>query len=179
MTTPFETAVRSLKDLGFFQFLLPFLLSAAIFYGLLRKTQLFGPAEKNVAVNATIAIVASFFVWSMPILLGINIETQLAAFFVQGMGVTLVLMLSLLIGGMFLPPDLPKVINEKFKSGAFVGIVILGGIILGIILLVSSGLFNVFAPSGFSFRWGDDTTTTIGVVILLIAAVVAIIWAMK
>ena len=84
----------------------------------------------------------SFFVWSMPILLGINIETQMAAFFVQGMVVTLVGMIALLVGGMFLPPDLPKVISEKLKSGAVVSIVIIGGILIGFILLVSSGLYS-------------------------------------
>lgn len=179
MTTPFDTAIMSLKEMGFFQFLLPFILSAAIFYGLLRKSQLFGPPEKNVAINAAVCLVASFFVWSMPIILGINIETQLAAFFVQGMVVTVVLMLALLIGGMFLPPDLPKIISEKFKSGATIGIVVVGGIILGVILLASSGLYKVFAPSGFTFNFSDSTMSTIGVIVLLIGAVAIIVWAAK
>jgi hypothetical protein len=178
-TTPFDTAIKSLGDMGFFKFLLPFMLSAAIFYGLLRKTQLFGPPEKNTAVNATVALCASFFVWSMPVILGIDVEKQLAAFFVQGMTVTLVSMIGLLVGGMFLPPDLPKVISEKLKSGVGLSIIIVGGLILGVILLISSGLFKVFAPSGFTFKLPSETISTIGVVLLLLGAVIAIIWGAK
>ena len=179
MTTPFDTAIKTLQELGFFQFVLPFILSAAIFYGLLRKTQLFGPSEKNTAVNATIALVASFFVWSMPIIMGINIETQLAAFFVQGMSVTLVAMIGLLVAGMFLPPDLPKTISEKLKSGWGIGAIVVGGILLAIILLISSGLYKVFAPSGFTFKLPSETITTIGVVVLLVGAVAIIVWGTK
>jgi len=178
-TTPFDTAILALKNMGFFKFLLPFMLSAAIFYGLLRKTQLFGPPEKNTAVNATVALCASFFVWSMPIILGIDIETQLSAFFVQGMTVTLVSMIGLIVSGMFLPPDLPKVISEKLKSGTAISIIIIGGLILGVILLISSGLFKVFAPSGFTFKLQDETISTIGVVILLLGTIGIIVWSTK
>ena len=179
MKTPFDTAILTLQKLGFFKFLLPFMLSAAIFYGLLRKTQLFGPPEKNTAVNATIALTASFFVWSMPIILGLDIETQLSAFFVQGMTVTLVSMIGLLIGGMFLPPDLPKVISEKMKSGVGISIIIIGGMILAVILLISSGLFKVFSPTGFGFKLPSETLSTIGVLVLLLGAVAIIFWAAK
>jgi hypothetical protein len=175
-TTPFDSAIRSLQELGFFKFLLPFILSAAIFYGLLRKTQLFGPPEKNTAVNATIALTASFFVWSMPVILGVDIETQLAAFFVQGMGVTLVAMVGLLLAGMFLPPDLPKTLSEKFKSGAWMGIIIIGALLIVFILLVSSGLYKIFAPQGFTFRMSGESLNTIGVVLLLVGAVAIIAW---
>jgi hypothetical protein len=177
--TPFDSAVKTLQSMGFFEFLLPFILSAAIFYGLLRKTQLFGPPEKNTAVNATVALAASFFVWSMPIILGIDIQNQLAAFFVQGMGVTLVAMMALLLGGMFLPPDLPKTISEKFKSGAWVSIIIIGALLLSFILLVSSGLYKIFAPQGFTFKLSGDTVTTIGVMVLLVGAVAVIAWGSK
>src|SRR4030042_4615929 len=178
-TTPFDTAIRTLQEMGFFKFLLPFLLSAAIFYGLLRKTQLFGPPEKNTAVNATVALTASFFVWSMPVILGVDIETQLAAFFVQGMGVTLVAMMALLLGGMFLPPDLPKTISEKFKSGAWVSIIVIGALLLAFILLVSSGLYKIFAPQGFTFKLPGDSLSTIGVMLLLVGAVAIIAWGSK
>lgn len=174
MTTPFDTAILTLKDIGFFHFVLPFILSAAIFYGLLRKTQLFGPSEKNIAINATISLVASFFVWSMPVLLGINITEEIGTFFVQGMSVTLVAMIGLLVGGMFLPPDLPKIIGEKFKSGWGVGAIVIGGIVLGIILLISSGLYNVFSPN-INLKLSDDAIATIVVVALLVGVVAIIV----
>jgi hypothetical protein len=88
-------------------------------------------------------------------------------------------MIGLLVGGMFLPPDLPKVISEKLKSGVGLSIIIVGGLILGVILLISSGLFKVFAPSGFTFKLPSETISTIGVVLLLLGAVIAIIWGAK
>jgi len=176
--TVFDTVILNLKELGFFKFILPFMLSAAIFYGLLRKTQLFGPPEKNITINATVALAVSFFVWAWPILLGIDITTQLSAFFMQGFSVTLVGIIVLLLAGMVLPPDLPKTISEKIKTGWVVGVVIVGGIILAAFLLISSGLYKVFAPS-FAFRLPSETLTTIGVIVLLLGAVAIIVWATK
>ncbi|MDI6807290.1 MAG: hypothetical protein QMD14_05845, partial [Candidatus Aenigmarchaeota archaeon] len=62
MVSPFEAVVQRLWDLGFFTYILPYILTVAIFYGLLRKSQIFGAPEKNVAVNASVALVASLFV---------------------------------------------------------------------------------------------------------------------
>lgn len=179
MTTPFDIAILNLQRIGFFKFVLPFILSAAIFYGLLRKSQLFGPAEKNAAVNAVVALSASFFVWAWPILMGIDITNQLSAFFMQGMGTALVVMVGLLLAGMFLPPDLPKTISERLKSGWSIGVMVVGGIILVAILLISSGLYQVFAPKGFIFRLGGETLATIGTIVLLLGAVAIIVWAAK
>lgn len=179
MTTPFDIAIRTLEGLGFFKFLLPFILSAAIFYGLLRKSQLFGPPERNVAVNATVALAASFFIWSWPVLMGIDITAQMSAFFMQGFSVTIVAMVGLLLAGMFLPPDLPTIISEKLKAGWVVGVVVVGGMILMVLLLISSGLYQVFAPKGFVFRLAGETLATIGAVVLLLAAIAIIVWSAK
>lgn len=176
MTTPFETAILKLQELGFFQFLLPLILSAAIFYGLLRKTQLFGPPEKNVAVNAVVAIVASFFIWAWPILNGVNIEAQFSAFFMQSMCILVITMVALIVAGMFLPPDLPKTISEKIKGSYLVGGLIVAGIIIAIILLITSGLSKVFFPQGIGFQFSGDTFTTIGMVVLVLAVVGIIVY---
>ena len=92
-------------------FLLPFTLTSAIFYGALRKSQIFGEPEKNVAVNGVVSLVASMMVWAAPIILGIDIQTSLATFFVQGLFATLVIMVGLVIVGMFAPPDLSKTLS--------------------------------------------------------------------
>lgn len=176
MVSPFETTILKLQELGFFKFLLPFIFSAAVFYGLLRKTQIFGPPEKNIAVNAIVALTASFFVWAWPIIGGIDIEVQLAAFFMQGASILLVSTIVLLVAGMFLPPDLPKTIGEKIKGGHLVGGLIIGGIIIGIILLISSGLSQVFFPKGFELAMHSETFINIGVIILLLGAIALIVF---
>jgi hypothetical protein len=148
MASPFESVILRLNDLGFYQFFLPFMLTSAVFYGALRKSQIFGDPEKNVAVNAVISIVASLMVWSAPIILGLtDFQTQLATFFVQGLSATLVIMVSLIVVGMFAPPDLSKYLAEKLGRG-YLGIALVIGLIIGLGILISSGLINIFIPGG-------------------------------
>ena len=173
MTNPFELVILKLTDLGFFTFLLPFILVAAILYGLLRKSQIFGPPEKNVAINATVAIVASFMVWAAPVIAGIDIEKELAKFFVQSMIASLVIMVAVLAAGMFFGPDLPKTIQEKLGT-RYLGALLVGGILIGITLLVTSGLTSIFFPEGFGEIPEDViiSIATISILIIIIALIV-------
>lgn len=176
MATMFETAILTMRDLGFFKFLFPFILTAAVMYGMLRKTQIFGDPSKNIAVNAVIALIASMFVWAMPVILGIDIETQLAAFFLQGIAVTLVVMIGLVIIGMFFPPDIAKSLGEKIKGGWFWGVIVTAGILIGIILLISSGLYKVLFPGGgIGISISNDTLITFGVIALLLGTLVLMV----
>ena len=180
MASPFETAILKMKELGLFQFLFPFMLSAAIFYGLLRKSQLFGDPNKNVAINAVVSLVAAFMVWSYPILAGVDVETQLTNFFTQGMSATLVILLGLLISSMFFEPDLAKQLSAKFDvKSKFWPIIIIVGILIGGGILVSSGLVNIFFPqtSGGISGLSDDTILTIGVVLLLAITIMVVVFA--
>jgi len=178
MANPFETAILKMKELGLFQFLFPFMLSAAIFYGLLRKSQLFGDPTKNVAINAVVALVAAFMVWSYPILAGVNVETQLANFFTQGMSATLVILLGLLISSMFFEPDLAKQLSARFGAKTtFWSVVLIAGILIGGGILVSSGLVNVFFPQSVISGLSEDTILTVGVVLLLAITVAVIVFA--
>lgn len=174
MVSPFEIAVLRLRDLGFFQFFLPFLLTMAIFYGALRKSQVFGDPDRNVAVNGIISFAAAFWVWSIPILLGIDIQTQLANFFLQSMLSFITIIVGLLIAGTFFPPDLPKHLSDKLGSRE-AGIVLIAALLLGAGLVVSSGLWNVFFPPGFGQVISDDVILTVVVIIALLVAVVAIV----
>lgn len=179
MVTPFETVILKMRDLGFFKFFFPFILTAAIFYGLLRKSQLFGDPDRNIVVNAIVALVASFFVWAMPIILGVDIETQLARFFAQGIGVTLTVMVALMIAGMFFPPDLAKSLGEKIKAGYFWGGTIIGGILIMVIVFISSGLYQVLFPRGIGISISNDIFITLGVIILLVVTLAIIVRAGK
>jgi ABC-type nickel/cobalt efflux system permease component RcnA len=117
----FETVILKMRDLGMFQFLLPFMLTATIFYGLLRKSKIFGEEFRAITVNAVVALVAAFMVWAAPIILGVNIETGLAAFFLQGMSATLILLVGLMMTSMFFPPDLAaeaRRVQETWRGSA-------------------------------------------------------------
>ncbi len=173
MASPFEIVIGRLRDIGAFQFLFPFILTAAIFYGLLRRSQIFGPPERNVAVNAVVALVAAFMVWAYPVLLGVNIEKQLAQFFFSGVVVLLTVMVGLLVSGMFLKKSLGEVIEEKFKGNMFVSLLILGGL-LTIGIVISSGLLDVFFPQTVMGVIPQDVILTIIVVVLLAVTVLGI-----
>lgn len=175
MPTVFEIAILKLQGLGFFQFLLPFILTAAIIYGGLRRAQLFGESEKNVAVNAVVAFVISLFVWAAPIILGIDIETKLSAFFIQGFSVSLIVLIALVLAGMFFPPDLAKNLSEKMKSSVFWGGIIIVALIVGGVIMVSSGLATIIFPRGIDISFSSTFFSTILVLAVFVAIIAVII----
>lgn len=178
MVSPFETVILKMREVGMFQFLLPYMLSSAIFYGLLRKSQIFGDPKETVSINAVVALVASFMVWSAPILLGIDIETRLASFFVHGISATLVVILGLMIVGMFSPPDLPKHLAKVFEQKPNFWIVVLvAGLLVGGVVAVSSGLVTVYFSQGRGEGFGfpilsEDAILTLGAILLLVLPIV-------
>lgn len=172
MADIFTPIIQKLHELGFFKFLLPYMLTSSIFYGLLRKSEVFGRPEKNQAVNGTVALVTSLMVWAAPIIAGIDIETQLAAFFTQGLIMTLVSMVSLMIAGMFLPPNLPEVLKDAM--GNWVAALIIIGIAAGIFVFLMSGLFYaLFGKVLISIP--SDALWSIGAIILLILPIILIV----
>ena len=174
MPTFFETAILKLQGMGFFTFLLPFILTAAIIYGGLRRSQLFGEPERNVAVNAIIAFVISLFVWAAPIILGIDIETKLSAFFIQGFSVSLIVLITLILAGMFFPPDLAKSLGDRIKGPAFWGGIIIVALIVGGVIMVSSGLATILFPKGIGVGLSSDLVTS-AIVIIALVAIIAVI----
>jgi len=178
----FETVILKMRDLGMFQFLLPFMLTATIFYGLLRKSKIFGEEFRAITVNAVVALVAAFMVWAAPIILGVNIETGLAAFFLQGMSATLILLVGLMMTSMFFPPDLAAELQklEGFKKHGVA--VLVAAIITVIAIVISSGMINIFLPAGIRFGTGgdislsDETMSSILMVLLLLGTVAVLVW---
>ncbi len=176
MPSQFEMVILRLKDLGAFEFLFPFMLTAAVFYGLLRRSKLFGDPEANVAVNAVVAIVAAFMVWAYPVLSGVSIQQQFSTFMFLSTVALLVIVVGLLISSMFLPEDLPARIGEKI-GGKGVGIVLIAAILIGGAVLVGSGLVNVFLPQTSTQTPGlsQDTILTLAVILILVGSVAAIV----
>jgi len=174
MVSPFEIVILNLQKIGAFRFLFPFLLTSAIFYGLLRKSRLFGKPEENVAVNAVVAIVAAFMVWSYPILVGVNVETILSTFFFQGTLAMVIVIIGLLIVGMFVEPG--KTLGEKIGSKTWIGILVFG-LLVAFGLFFTSGVSNFFFPSGVGgIGISEDMITSIVVLIILGAIIVGVVW---
>ncbi len=177
MASPFQTVILRMKDLGMFQFLFPFMLTSAVFFGLLRRSKLFGDPDRNVAVNAVVALVAAFMVWASPVILGIDMETQMAAFFTQSMSATLIIIVGLLISSMFFKEGLAEQLSTKLNTSKSMGIVLAFGILIGGGILLSSGLINVFIPGGVSgqIQIPEDTLLIIGMMLLLVITVAVIV----
>lgn len=186
MANPFETVILKLRDMGFFSFLLPYMLMAAIFYGALRKSQIFGDPDRNVFVNGIIALVAAFMVIAYPIIVGVDIETGLATFFFHTLVTTIVVVVILIVAGMFMPPNLSEQLATHLK-GKSAAIALIMGLIVGGALIVSSGLINVLFPDfslgGFgglgsiSFELSDDLVAAAFAAVLMIGSIFAIIYA--
>lgn len=175
MVSFFENAILKLQELGFFKFFLPFLLTAAIIYGGLRRAQIFGDPDKNIAVNAVVAFVISLFVWAAPIILGVDIETKLSSFFIQGFSVSLIVLFGLVIAGMFFPPDLAKSLSDKVKAPIFWGGIVIVSLIVFIVILISSGLASILFPRGIGVSISSATWGTIGVMVALVASLFIIV----
>lgn len=174
MANPFDFVIVRLNQLGFFQLLL-FVLTSAVFYGLLRKAKLFGEPGQNIVVNGVVSLVAAFMVWSAPTILGIDIQTATTTFFVQGISATLVVMVSLMITGMFAPEGLGKVLQENLK-GKFLTAVLVVGLIVGLGIFFASGVSNMFFPSGsLTSGLNTDTITVIIIGVLMVVSVLVIV----
>ncbi|MEM5811502.1 MAG: hypothetical protein QW641_00990 [Candidatus Aenigmatarchaeota archaeon] len=173
--TPIEIAIRNLEAIGFFQFILPYMITSAIFYGLLRKSQLFGDPDRNVVVNAIIALSAALLVWASPILLGItNFEKMLSLFIMQGLSIMFVFIIGILIMSMFIGPNLPEKFAELIgnRKTAFYFSLAIIGILIGVGLLFTSGLTSILFPRGVIFgEIPEEVITTIIVFIFIIAVV--------
>jgi len=93
----FENLIEIAQNYGIFNFLLPFLLTFSIFYGILRKSKIFGSDEKAERINTIIAFVAAFY-----ILIFTPAGTTLTSFFANFFGWSVIVLLTLFIFGTIL-----------------------------------------------------------------------------
>jgi len=172
MPTLLETIIIKLNQLGFFAFL-PFILTAAVIYGILRRSKIFGEPEKNIAVNATVALVSAFMVWAYPILTGTSIEnyqrlyseffyrgTLASLFLVFGIGITTIVSESLGI----------KIETSKQSK-------ILITLLLGIFLflgLLFSGIFLKEIPS-LQVKIDEEILSSAIFLLLFISIIIGVI----
>ena len=151
MASPFQTLVSNLDQLGFFGFLLPWVLTFAIFYGLLLKSKALGEDHKIIGV---VSVVAAFFVVGFG---GVALGTFLKNLF----GTTAMVLAGILITLMFVGMsgyDVSKLADSKYFLAAGIGI----------------GLIVFFSILGGVRFIGSDVLSIIFVVIIMIISVMFI-----
>ena len=136
MAGPFEIVVQKLIDLGFYNFLFPFIITAAIFYALLRRAKIFG---ESLTVNAVISISIAFLIFGYPVIAGVSLTTPLSTFFTQATVWLLIVFVGAIIASLFYPNFSEMLIKQFTHRTTFYAM-----IVLGIALFVTSGLLTVF-----------------------------------
>ena len=114
--------LSNLEQLGFFDYVLPFLVIFAIIFGILARVKIF---EDNKAVNGIIAVSVSLMALQFGLVS--NFFAELFPRF--GIGLSIILVILVLVG-LFMDP------NEKWISYTMLGI---GAIIVVAILIQSAG----------------------------------------
>lgn len=164
------------KELGIFQFYLPFIILFAILYGLLNKSKIFG--EKAKAINVIISLAFSFFVMEYAL------AAPLEEFFAQFAGTTMAVLVGIL-GFLMVTYLLLAVVGGKFpEPGKYVKYVVLIGIILAVGAYISSGGAVIFP--GISLRPVTElpaasgiSSSDIAVVLIIVLTFAVIIWLIR
>ena len=166
----FSDLLSIARNIGFFEFYLPFVLTFAIFYGLLEKAKLFGEKSRN--INLVIAAVAALYVIGFtPV--GITLAQFLASFFTD---ISLILVSLLALGMIFfvLVPISGHEIENIFNIKFLVPIAAL----LAIAAYMSSGGLALFP--GISLPGGGlggfNLSSQDVVILIIVALTVLVIW---
>jgi len=139
MSNPFKLAGEWLSELGFFDFVIPMLITAAVVYALLRKAKVFG--EGAVAIHAVIALSCSFLIWGFAASLPTTrLGLPLSKFITQTFLIVLIFLFGL-VGASIAYPDFGKALEHSFgKSSTMIWVFIAGAII---IFFFTSGLGDI------------------------------------
>jgi hypothetical protein len=160
----FEQAINALAELGFYKFILPFILIAAIFFALLRKTQVLGESP---VINGVVSISIAFFIFGVPILSGADFVKPLTSFFGQVSVIILIIAFGLLISGLFVP-NLMGRMGEWVTGGGWMWWMI----IIVLIIALTSGLF-FFIVSPISQAVGGAGKVVLVVFLLILFMIMA------
>ncbi len=167
MANPFEIVIQKLISLGFYDFLFPFIITAAIFYALLRKTKVLGESP---AVNAALALSVAFLIFGYPVIVGFALGSSLSVFFTQGTVFILILLMGFLVASFFYP-DLGKFLSEAFTRRT----TLMAMVALAIALFVTSGLVNVFTFGAGQPQPGSPPSAPVDVITISSAIIIFVV----
>ncbi len=170
MSSPFVPLIGNLNNLGFYQFLFPFLLVLAIAYGVL-EFALGGEKGKRILPKSAVAIVSmviAFFVVNFSGGVGSGMALFFTQLFGQGMSIAVGILVIIILLGLFgiKPTDLKDKEKKPAMFVAIVGIIIL----IGFIMFIGSA--NTLGLSGLRL---DNNAWT---VIIFIIIFIGVMWAL-
>lgn len=167
MVNPFYIVSQKLVELGIFSFFIPWIITSAVFWGLLKRSKIF----ESELVNAILSISISFLIWGYLVLpVATQIWSYLATFIMQGLIVIIVFLVALLGASLFYP-DFGKFLTESFKSRTMIWIflaIFFGG------LFFTSGLYKVLIPRGEGGISYDVSSMITMLVILIIGILIVV-----
>lgn len=142
----FEDLITTGKDLGLFDFYLPFVLSWAIIYGILRKAKIFGDEKPGRTTDLIVSVVLSLFIISYtPV--GVTLATFFGTMFTGTIMIVVTLlgtMMVLYVLGSLIGVDIGKAPSAKKWSA----LLILVAIIIAAGAFVTSGGMSFFEAAG-------------------------------
>lgn len=153
-------------ELGFYDFLFPFIITAALLFALLRKSKVLG---ESVQLNGVVALSIAFLVFGFPVLAGISLATPLATFFTQATVWVLIGVVGLLLASFFYP-DLMGFLSKMMTSRSLLSAMLA----LAIALMVTSGLVTVFT-GGLQEKPGGPPSPPVDVLIVSSAVIIFVV----
>lgn len=153
-----DTVLLALRQLGFYDFLLPWLFTFAVVYGLLVKLAVFGDATKKISV--ILALVVAFFVTGFG-------GQALSRFFIQIFGGASIILAGLLVIVLFLGM-VGKKPEDLVKGGTLIVLVIVGIVLW----LLSTG---TAVGAGVGWLLSADIVAFVLVIVVIVLAVWAVV----
>ncbi len=96
----YTTLIGNLAELGFYDFILPWLFAFAVVYGLLVKTKVLAEDEKQVGINGLVAIIVAFFLTAYTPY-GTSLGAWFTGLFGPGVLFIAILLMIVLFAGLF------------------------------------------------------------------------------
>ncbi len=164
--------ITGAKEYGIFDFFLPFILTFAIFYGLLIKTKIFGQGEDKqpTRFNKTISMVISLVIAAY-VMIYTPVGITLSGFFADLSAQTLVVVMSLL-GFLMIMYLMMNVLQPgaTWDVKRFGWLVVIIAVVLGVGVFLSSGGAAIFPgiKTPITINLGNIDPGTLAVIVVVI-----------
>lgn len=166
MVDIFRIAVERLVEIGFYNFLLPFILFTTVLYAVLKKTGMLGESP---VIMGIVSVSAGLLIFGVPVILGSSIVQSLTAFLTQATIVILVLVVGFLVASFFYPnitEKLPEIFKPPGPGGLIIWITVAIAAAVGLFAVIGNPLKGLFKTIKVP---GELLTLTAIVIVILVA----------